>query len=220
MEKTFTEKEVIDIISLVEAIKDGKKVETPNGKGGYVEVKDISVNDLLQHFKKYRIKIKDIKTVIKEVKEAINSSPCSDCIDTSDNDEIDCSKCPFNDELTNEELLSRIAENNSNKKNKYNINSIINKEESNMIQNENNVTQEPKFTVTNITYGDTLSENIKSVIRSDMTEDEKVSVIIGLFNQRTNYVEYPWNQPQTIYQTTAENKNESKTYVGTNYKNL
>ena len=168
MEKTFTEKEVIDIISLVEAIKDGKKIETPNGKGGYVEVKDIIVNDLLQHFKKYRIssntslskykldltddeidmietsvrcmlsakmndkaqKIcrnildglkeikpnKNIKTLIKEVKEAINASPCYDCIDTSDNDEIDCSKCPFNDELTNEELLSRIAENNSNNK--------------------------------------------------------------------------------------------------------
>ena len=141
---------------------------------------------------------KSIKTVIEEVKEAINSSPCCDCIDSDD-------------ELTNEELLSRIAENNSNKKNEYNINPTINKEESNMIQKTNNVTQEPKLTVTNITYGDSLSENIKSVIRSDMTEDEKVSVIIGLFNQRTNYVEYPWYQPQTIYQTTAENKNESKT---------
>ena len=149
MEKTFTEKEVIDIISLVEAIKDGKKLETPNGKGGYVEVKDIIVNDLLQYFKKYRIKTKNIKTTIKEVREEIN-----------------------------------------------------------MMQNVNNVTQEPIITTTTgdwFAYKDSLSENIKSVIRSDMNEDEKVNVIIGLCCQRTNYIEYPWNLPQVTCCCNAQN---------------
>lgn len=147
--KNFTEEEVIRIISLTQAIKDGKKIETPNGNGGYVEVKDISVNDLLQHFKKYRIKPKEIKTTIKEVREEIN-----------------------------------------------------------MMQNVNNVTQEPIITTTTgdwFSYKYSLSENIKSVIRSDMNEDEKVNVIIGLCCQRTNYIEYPWNLPQAIYCCNAQN---------------
>ena len=71
--------------------------------------------------------------------------------------------------------------------------------------NQINETQEPKISTTSIVYGDELSENIKSVIRSNMTEDEKVNVIIGLCCQRTNYIEYPWNQPQITYCCNTQN---------------
>lgn len=58
MSKIYTENEVIKIISLVQAIKDGETIQTPTAKGGYIDCREITVNDILLYFSNYRIKPK------------------------------------------------------------------------------------------------------------------------------------------------------------------
>ena len=52
----YSDKDVVKIISLTQAVTKGKTLQTQNGKGGWVDVKDLIVNDLLLYFDKYRIK--------------------------------------------------------------------------------------------------------------------------------------------------------------------
>ena len=57
MKLDFSREDVIKIISLMQAIVDGKTLQTPNGKGGWVDIKEtVMVNDLLLYFDTYRIK--------------------------------------------------------------------------------------------------------------------------------------------------------------------
>lgn len=82
-----------------------------------------------------------------------------------------------------------------------------------MIQNANNVKSEGTVTTTSICYDDVLRTNIKAVLHSDMKEDDKVNVIIGLCKQQeimktsTYYPTYPWNQQQIMY-TSQTDKTE------------
>ena len=76
------------------------------------------------------------------------------------------------------------------------------KEENNMMQFDDEVTTKTGVLTTSIYYGDSLRENIKAVIRSDMEEETKVNVIIGLCKQEIiqspSYPSYPWS-PSAIY---------------------
>lgn len=57
MKLNFSREDVIKIISLMQAIADGKTLQAPNGKGGWVDIKEtVMVNDLLLYFDTYRIK--------------------------------------------------------------------------------------------------------------------------------------------------------------------
>ena len=81
-----------------------------------------------------------------------------------------------------------------------------------MIQNANNVKSEGTVTTTSICYDDVLKTNIKSVLHSDMKEDDKVNVIIGLCKQQeimktsTYRPQYPWDS-QIMY-TSQDGKTE------------
>jgi hypothetical protein len=54
--KKYTENDVIRIIFLIMAIKDGKTIQAPNGNGGWVDCKDLIIKDIMTNFKQYRIK--------------------------------------------------------------------------------------------------------------------------------------------------------------------
>lgn len=56
MKLEFTKEDVIKIISLMQAVVDGKTIQAPNGNGGWIDVKEVLVNDLLYYYKSYRIK--------------------------------------------------------------------------------------------------------------------------------------------------------------------
>lgn len=56
MQLDFTKEDVVKIISLMQAIVDGKTLQTLNGNGGWIDVKEVTVNDLLCYFNVYRIK--------------------------------------------------------------------------------------------------------------------------------------------------------------------
>ena len=57
MKPDFSRKDVIKIISLMQAIADGKTLQIPNGNGGWVDIKEtVTLNDLLLYFDTYRIK--------------------------------------------------------------------------------------------------------------------------------------------------------------------
>lgn len=57
MQLDFTREDIIKIISLMQAIVDGKTLQTPNGNGGWIDVKEtVMVNDLLLYYNTYRIK--------------------------------------------------------------------------------------------------------------------------------------------------------------------
>ena len=54
--KKYAEFEVLKIIFLIMAIKDGKTIQTPNGNGGWVDCEDLIIKDIMTNFKQYRIK--------------------------------------------------------------------------------------------------------------------------------------------------------------------
>lgn len=54
--KKYTENDVLRIIFLIIAIKDGKTIQTPNGNGGLVDCKDLIIKDVMTNFKQYRVK--------------------------------------------------------------------------------------------------------------------------------------------------------------------
>lgn len=56
MQLEFTREDVIKIISLMQAVVDGKTIQAPNGNGGWIDIKEVLVNDLLLYYKSYRIK--------------------------------------------------------------------------------------------------------------------------------------------------------------------
>ena len=56
MQIDFSKEDVIKIISLMQAIADGKTLQAPNGNGGWIDIKEVMVNDLLCYFNVYRIK--------------------------------------------------------------------------------------------------------------------------------------------------------------------
>lgn len=54
--KKYTENDVLRIIFLIMAIKDGKTIQAPNGNGGWVDCKDLIIKDVMTNFKQYRVK--------------------------------------------------------------------------------------------------------------------------------------------------------------------
>jgi len=54
--KKYTENDVLKIIFLIIAIKDGRTIQTTNGNGGWVDCKDLIIKDIMTNFKQYRIK--------------------------------------------------------------------------------------------------------------------------------------------------------------------
>lgn len=63
MERWYSDKDVVKIISLTQAVTKGKTLQTQNGNGGWVDVKDLIVNDLLLYFDRYRIKPEENHTI-------------------------------------------------------------------------------------------------------------------------------------------------------------
>ena len=63
MQIDFTKEDVVKIISLMQAIVDGKTLQTSNGNGGWCDVKEVMVNDLLCYFNVYRIKPEENYTI-------------------------------------------------------------------------------------------------------------------------------------------------------------
>ena len=322
MKLYFSKEDVLKIISLMQAITDGKTLQASNGNGGWVDVLEPTVNDIILYFNTYRIKHDDsipskyniklsaeeidvIKTSIDAMLlakvngkakklcgnildgidrlnciESVNVPMfehcpdvlCEDCniecemkkimkkAETNTTEELEKEiKCNYNqvfkdwwfrkfgvklEDDINQHLTSEEANElcihsfdkgyNLGYRNAMTINTDIDnaikqaneglnldkiadeveqdlkeQEEEDMIQKVNNVSTDGVLTTTSISYDDVLRTNIKAVLHSDMKEDSKVNVIIGLCKQQeimgtsTYYKPYPF-EPQVVYTSQKE----------------